>query len=380
MFNSLNFAKLIFLTKFFQIIKVIFAILLNKTSYYPSSVKLFEKNFKNKIKVKNSLMFSNATSAMEAALFSVGINSNSKVLSTAFVVPSSYIPAYCLGATLNFIDIDELTLNLDIKKLDNYKSVDVIIVTHFFGNPCQMDLILDWAKKNNIYVIEDCSHAHGASYLGRQLGSLGHIGIFSLQGAKAIAAGEGAIAVTNDSEIMIRMAAYGHQQAYKNFDISPNELIKNLPPFGFGRKMRVHPLGAILASEDLKRIELKNYIFSIWFRELKKISKNTKSFYLPKIMNNAKMGGYCQGVSLIFKNQKLAYDIKESLLKRKVNCFTRDYTFSILEYSKLYKSIQEVNEDLPNSTSLFSRVIFIPFYQFISPVRWYRLKSILTKI
>ena len=127
--------------------------------------------------------------------------------------------------------------------------------------------ISKWAKDNNVRIIEDCSHAHGASIENKLVGTWGEIGVFSLQGAKSIAAGEGGV-ITNNDEVAIRMAAYGHQKSYKNFNSYDRSLNLNLPPFGYGKKMRIHPLGAVLALIDLKYLNIKNKIYENWFLEI----------------------------------------------------------------------------------------------------------------
>ena len=377
MLISLRFIFLTLVTRLNQIVRVIKAILLNQISYYPKFVKTFEKEFKKKTNSSYSLMFSNATSAMEAALFAGNVNCNSKILSTAFVIPSSYSPAFSLGADIVFLDIDENNLNLDIKILEKFdSSITALIVTHFYGNPCDMETIMNWANKNNIFVVEDCSHAHGALYKDKPIGSWGDVGIFSLQGAKAIAAGEGAIAISNKSEIMLKMAAYGHQESYKSFGIKADKEIF-LPSFGYGKKMRAHPLGAILAHEELKIIDKKNAIFSAWHNEIYLLSLTSNVYKVPDILNDALIGGFCQGIPLIIKNTSIAQELKNTLLKEKINCFMRSYSQPLIEFSSVYNSEIDIKNELPNSYLNFSKVIFIPFYQFLSPFRWLKLKSIL---
>lgn len=377
MFNSFKYIYITILIRLLQAFKVSIAIFLNQISYYPNSVKSFEKKFREETGSLNALMFSNATSAMEAALFSIGINEDSYVGSTAFVIPSSYSSAKSLQARVIFFDIDANSLNICIDNIEEFKRpLSAIIVTHFYGNPCDMERIMQWATKNNIYVIEDCSHAHGAEYKGKPLGSWGHIGVFSLQGAKAVAAGEGAVVISNDSELMIKMAAYGHQESYKSFNIEVEPDI-TIPSFGYGKKMRAHPLGAILALEELKKLNFKNKIYTSWFKELEEISKKNKFFKLPEILINGKIGGFCQGLPLILESQKAAFQLRNELLKNSINCFMRDYTQNIIDFSEDYSTKSEVGEFLPKSFNSFSQVIFIPFYQFLFPWRWIRLKSIL---
>ena len=146
--NIISFLLLIFKTKFLQIIKVSFAIMKGEISYYPSSVKNFEHKFKKKLNINHSLMFSNATSAMEAALFAGGIKNGSIVGTTAFVIPSSYSSVKSLNARLEFYDVDLKTLNFNCDQfLNQTVEISALIVTHFYGNPCDMEVIMDFAKK-----------------------------------------------------------------------------------------------------------------------------------------------------------------------------------------------------------------------------------------
>lgn len=343
--------------------------MLGNITFYPDSVKLFEKRFSKYIGSSNGLMFTNATSALEAAMFSVGVNSKSRVGTSPFVIPSSYCSAHKLGAQIDFIDIDKDSLNLDYQVLVNSEKprITTLIVTHFYGNPCDMRSIMDWADKHNITVIEDCSHAHGASFGGRMLGSWGHIGVFSLQGSKAVSAGEGGIAITNSDQYYAKMAAYGHQESYKQFGIDKDKYA--LPPFGYGSKMRVHPLGAVLASVDFRHLDYKNKIFSEWFNELNHIAQDSHFFSLQKINKEAKIAGFACGLALIISAEQNVDGFVSKLKSAGVNHFRRDYSDSI----KYFSSSWEVEECFRS----FENVVFIPFYQFIDFRRWTKLIKIL---
>jgi dTDP-4-amino-4,6-dideoxygalactose transaminase len=367
--NSLKFLIITLVIRIKQLTNVLMEVLFSRISYYPKSVRNFENDFACFVQTKRGIMFSNATSAIEAALFAVGVGKKSIVGSSAFVIPSSYCAAYNLGAKVEFIDIDENTLNLNCELLLKQKkpTISVLIVVHFYGNPCNMPKIMQWATKHNILVIEDCSHAHGASIDRKMLGSWGDIGIFSLQGAKTVAAGEGGIAVTNNLEFYTKMAAYGHQEGYKKFNIDKS--ISNIPHFGYGRKMRVHPLGAVLANIDFRYLNVKNEIFHYWFEKIKDLSISNDLFKVQEVMDNAKIGGYAQGICLITKNTNTANALVKKLKNHKVSNFRRDYIESINYFSN--------DANIPNTIELFDRVIFVPFYQFISFKRWNRFVAVI---
>ena len=110
-----------------------------------------------------------------------------------------------------------------------------------------MDEILKIVKEYNLKLIEDCSHAHGATYKKNKIGSFGDIGCFSLQGAKAIAAGEGGIAVTDNYDYFLRMSVYGHFNRNEK-EFLNNDNLKIYAKTGLSKKLRAHPLGISLAA------------------------------------------------------------------------------------------------------------------------------------
>ncbi len=380
MYNSLYYLIFTVITRVSQIVHVVLAVLKNQVTAYPTPVRKLEDRFSSYTGSAHAMMFSNATSATEAALFSLDANSTSLVATSGFVIPSSYCSAVSFSSKIVFIDISEQTLNLDCAILSQLNpKPSILIVVHFYGNPCDMKSIMDWANKNNVLVIEDCSHAHGAKINGRMVGTWGHIGIFSLQGAKAVSAGEGALAITNCPKIALKMAAYGHQESFKKFPASKLTDHKSIPPFGFGKKMRAHPIGAALALVDLKYLTYKNRIFEKWVTELEELSTATDSFLIPTVLSGAIRGGYCQGVPIIFRDRKTAEGFMANAKLVKVNCFRRSYADSIEYFSMKCNddSIFRIKDKLPRAQLAFDRVVFVPFYQFIYPLRWINLIGLL---
>src|SRR5690606_10505379 len=105
-------------------------------------------------------------------------------------------------------------LCLDPKDIEHRigERTKAIVVVHYFGYPADMDEIMAIARKHNLKVIEDVSHAHGGLYKGKQLGTIGDVGAMSLMAGKALAIGEGGMLVTNDREIYERSIALGHYE------------------------------------------------------------------------------------------------------------------------------------------------------------------------
>ena len=167
-----------------------------KVNYLNGKIgNLFEKKFSKKMGINYSCVVANGTIGLELALLSLRLKKNDEVIAT----PRSYISsASCIikaGAKPIFADIDH-NLNLDIKDIEKKisKNTRAILCVHLYGNPCDMKSITKISKKYNLYVIEDCSQAHGAMINKKRVGSFGDISIWSFCNDKIISTGgEGGI-------------------------------------------------------------------------------------------------------------------------------------------------------------------------------------------
>ena len=163
----------------------------NKTNYWTGSeCKKFEKEFSNYHNVKYSVAVSNGSVALEIALRALNLKKGSQIIVTprSFIISSSCV--LNLGLKPVFADVDiNGNLNLEgILKVYN-KSVKAIILVHLNGLPCDIDPIIKFSKKNKIYLIEDCSQAHGAKYKGKNVGSFGDVATWSFCQDKIISTG-----------------------------------------------------------------------------------------------------------------------------------------------------------------------------------------------
>jgi len=217
--------------------------------------KEFEKDYAEWSGSKYTLGTCNGTAALLAAMYGVGLGRGDEVICPSITYWASCTSALTLGATVVFADIDPYTLCLDPKKLEA-KITDrtkAIIVVHYLSYPADMDEIMAIAKKHNVKVIEDVSHAHGGLYKGRKLGTIGDVAASSLMAGKSLAIGEGGILQTDDIEIYERAIAFG---TYERFtpDVQ-TEYLKPLAglPLG-GHKHRMHQL-----SSACGRVQLKYY-------------------------------------------------------------------------------------------------------------------------
>ncbi len=166
-------------------------------------IKEFENKFAEKMGTTYAVAFNSASSALHAAIVTVGVNPGEEVIVPPTTFTSTATCALMHNAIPVFCDIKNDTFCIDPQKLANIHSSlsSAIIPVHLFGHPCDMDEIMHFAKSNNLAVIEDCAQAPAAEYKGKKVGTIGDCGIFSFQESKNIMTGEGGMLITNDEEI-----------------------------------------------------------------------------------------------------------------------------------------------------------------------------------
>jgi dTDP-4-amino-4,6-dideoxygalactose transaminase len=173
-----------------------------------NEVLIFEKKLSNYFS-RNVLCTNSGTSALQLALYGIGITSGDEVLVPSLTFVSSFQAISALGAKPISCDIDISTLTIDledIKKKINKKTKAIMIV-HYAGGYGRIDDLYKFAKINNLRIIEDAAHAFGSKYKNKLIGSFGDISCFSFDGIKNITCGEGGCVVTKDKNVLDKIAS-----------------------------------------------------------------------------------------------------------------------------------------------------------------------------
>jgi perosamine synthetase len=181
-------------------------------------VQLFEKNFSKYLGINYSVAVSNGTNALHLALLCLGIKSDDEVIVPTLTYVASVNCISYIGAKPVFADCleDSWQINPDDIKRKITKKTKAIILVHLYGHPCEMGEILKIAKKNNLFVIEDCSEAIGSRYKNNLVGTFGDIATFSFYGNKTITTGEGGMVVTNNFNFFKKCIHLKNQGLVKN--------------------------------------------------------------------------------------------------------------------------------------------------------------------
>lgn len=283
-------------------------------------IKEFEENFKQFLnnKVKYAVTFNSGTSALLAAYFAIGLDIEDELIGPALTYHAALSPVFLLKANVVLCDVDRNSRCIDANKIENLitKRTKAITVVHQWGHPADMNKILEIAKKHNLKVIEDCSHAHGSKYKGRFCGSFGDVSIFSLQANKAIFAGEGGILVTNSENIYNKVILLGHYRDRCKEEIKDTRLQKFWVT-GFGLKLRMSPFNAIVAKHSLKNFEKiksgRHKCLNYFIQRLREI----EYIEAPVIKSSIDMGAW--------------YGFKPLYIKEKLDNISRDKLITALQ-------------------------------------------------
>lgn len=175
-----------------------------------SQVKKFEEEFAEYLGARFAVATSNGTTALHTAMAATGVGVGDEVIVPAYTFFSTATSVLMQNAIPIFADIEPETLGLDPESVRRRITprTKAVIPVHMNGYPMDMDRIMEVAGEHGLVVIEDCSHAHGAEYKGRKVGTIGHINIFSFQQKKNLSLGEGGIVVTDNEELAEKARAF----------------------------------------------------------------------------------------------------------------------------------------------------------------------------
>lgn len=214
--------------------------------------KDFESTYAQMLGRKYALASPNGTGAILDAMYGLGIGPGDEVICPSITYWASIVQAYVLGATPVFADVDPGTICLDPQDFERRITprTKAVVVVHYAGMPADMDAIVAIARKHNVKILEDCSHAHGALYKGKEIGTFGEVAAFSLMTGKSLPIGEGGILLTDDREIYERALLYSHYARHGEITLEKLKRFAGLPCGGF--KHRMHQVSAAFGLVQLE--------------------------------------------------------------------------------------------------------------------------------
>lgn len=218
-------------------------------------IEKFESRFAKLHNAKHALLTNSGTSALHSLYVASGLKKDDEVICPAYTFYATVTPLFFTGAIPVLIDCDN-NGNINPQKIEEKitSKTKAIMITHMWGVPCQMDEILKIAKKHNLLLFEDFSHAHLAEYKGKYAGSFGDISACSLQGQKTLTGGEGGILLTDNDSFYYKALLFGHYNKRCKNEIPDDYPLKKFAVTGMGLKLRSHPLAVAIADEQLDNL------------------------------------------------------------------------------------------------------------------------------
>ena len=175
-------------------------------------VRTFETAFATFCETDHAVATSNGTTALHAALEAFGVDDGDAVVTSPFSFVASANAIRLAGGTPVFADIDQETYTLDPSDVERVvrrrEDVVGIVPVHLYGLPTEMDALGDVADDHDLFILEDACQAHGATYDGRRVGSIGDAGCFSFYPTKNMTTGEGGMITTDREDVATTAASY----------------------------------------------------------------------------------------------------------------------------------------------------------------------------
>ena len=215
-----------------------------------------EDDYRRYFSERHALAHCNGTAALLAAFFALDLQPGDEVLAPSATFWASVLPMLWLGSVPVFCESEMDRLGLDPEDAERKitSRTRAIVVVHLWGMPSKMTELFALGKKYHLKVVEDASHAQGATWRGRQCGTLGDVSVFSLQSSKLAPAGEGGILLTNDDAIMERAICLGDIDRIRGLD-SPS---RRFAAISFGVKTRMASLSAAVGRVQLRHLAERN--------------------------------------------------------------------------------------------------------------------------
>lgn len=206
--------------------------------------------------VRRAVLTSSGTAALHSAFAALQLGAGAEVIVPAYTFHATATPLLHLGARPVLIDCDT-SGNLDPALVEAAitSATRAIVVTHMWGLPAQVEALSKIAARYDLDLIEDGSHAHGASVNGRMVGTFGRVSAFSMNGPKTLSAGEGGFVLTDDDDVYYRVLLHGQYNKRCRNEIPASHPLHRFAVTGSGLKLRIHPLAAALALDQLESLD-----------------------------------------------------------------------------------------------------------------------------
>lgn len=314
-------------------------------------VEEFEKAFSSYCGVDFGVGVNSGTDALFLALKALGIGIGDEVITVSNTAVPTIAAIRAAGAMPVFVDVEEDTFLMDATKIESAvtSKTKCIMPVHLFGQPVDMDPVVDIAKRHDLKIVEDCAQAAGALYKGWKVGSFGEIGAFSFYPTKILGAyGDGGMAVTGDKglyEKLRRLRFYGMEKEYYSEEEGYNSRLDEVQAAILNYKLKT------LDESVLKRRK----IAEIYSKELSSVG----DIEIPAIRDDRTHQFHLYTIKTSYRDALMAYLIGNEIETR-INYPTP------VHLMKGYKFLGYKKGDLPVTERLAGKILSLPMYPGLS--------------
>lgn len=347
----------------------------------PKTLK-FEEAFNSYIGSKRSIAVSSWTAAGHLALEAYELKPGDEVIVPTMTFPATAEIVCYFGAKPVIVDVDEHTLNISLSEIEKAITprTKVIIPVHYGGQPCDMDEILDIAKKHNLKVIEDAAHSLPATYKGKKIGTISDVTCFSFYATKTLSTGEGGMICTNDESLAERckiMRLHGiNKDAWKRYTESGSWYYEVVAP---GYKYNFTDLQASLGLPQLKKVDMMWQSRQKIAARYTEALKDNKHIQLHGIKGDRESSWHLFPIRLNLDTIKI--DRAELINEMRRNNIGVGVHFMPVHQHIYYKETFNLDDrNYPVSSAVFPRLVSLPIYPGMSMEHVDRVIDILTDL
>jgi UDP-4-amino-4,6-dideoxy-N-acetyl-beta-L-altrosamine transaminase len=331
--------------------------------------KEFEKLFTNYTRTKYSVSVNSCTAALHLAMRALDIGPGDEVIVPVLTFAATANAPLFVGAKPVFADVDEKTFNISPKEIEQKitKKTKAMVVVHYGGQPCDMKEIMEIAEDHNVKVVEDCAHALGALYQGKNVGTFGAVGCFSFYPTKIITTIEGGMATTQDKEIASKMQILREHGMTRTAFARENKASWYYDVVDLGYNYRMNEVQAALGISQLKRIDEINEKREEAAKYYTKRLSEIKGIITPYEAKDRTHLYHLYAIRVL--KEKFGMDRNDLFKNLSASGIGTSVHYTPLHFLTFYKKLGYGNQSFPVAERVSKEILTLPLFPTISKLQ-----------
>ncbi len=327
-------------------------------------VSQFEEEFQNYTRANHAIAVSSCTAALHVSIVAAGVKEGDEVITSPVTFPATTNAILYERATPVLVDVDRNTFNMAPELIEERITprTKAIIPVHMAGQPCDMDRILEIARRRHVAVIEDAAHAIGAKYGEKHAGTIGDAGCFSFYASKNLVTGDGGMIITDDkkfAEFARVISLHGMStSAWKRYSKEGSANWELVYP---GFKYNMTDIEASLGIHQLRKIELITSLRQKWSALYDRLLGDLPEITLPHRAPGRRHACHLYVITLDLDRLSVTRDrFMEMLKAENIGCGIHFISVHLQPYYQ--KRFGYRTEDYPNAAWLSDRILSLPLF------------------